>query len=99
MNNSKGETMKKLVSVSKQKLTVTILESLMERLASKDRVICTKARKSLVAPGKPVVPYLMRASQNSSLDHPRWEIAKTLGASVEVHLIIATMSNFMAKMD
>jgi|CZKP01.1.fsa_nt_gi HEAT repeat protein len=79
MNTSKGETMKKLASVSKQKLTGTNLESLMEMLASKDGVTRTKARKSLVALGKPAVPYLTRILRNSKLDHLRWEAAKILG--------------------
>ena len=80
MNTSKGEAMKKLASVSKQKLTSTNLESLMEMLASKDGMLRKKARISLVALGKQAVPSLIQALQNSKLDHLRWEAAKTLGA-------------------
>jgi len=79
MNTSKGETMKKLASVSKQKWTDTNLESLMEMLASKDGMTRKKARKSLVAFGKQAVPSLTRALQNSKLDQLRWEAAKILG--------------------
>ncbi len=52
----------------------------MNMLASKKGVTRRKARESLVALGKPAVPSLTRALQNSRLDHLRWEAAKTLGA-------------------
>src|SRR5664279_2458385 len=87
MNTSNGETMKKLASVSKQKLTGTSLESLMEMLASKDGMTRKKARISLVALGKQAVPSLTQALQNSKLDHLRWEAAKILGAIGDVKAI------------
>lgn len=52
----------------------------METLESKDGAAREKARRSLVALGKPAVVPLTRALQNSRLDHVRWEAAKTLGA-------------------
>jgi HEAT repeat protein len=39
-----------------------------------------KARKSLVALGKPAVPSLTRHCRIPKLDHVRWEAAKALGA-------------------
>ena len=56
------------------------LEILMKMLASINGVNRVKARKSLVALGKPAVLSLTKALQNSELDQVRWEAAKTLGA-------------------
>jgi len=75
-----GVTMSKQKFLSNQELDSTNIESLMEKLASKDGVTRTKARKSLIALGKPAVPSLIGTLQNSKLDHLRWEAAKTLGA-------------------
>lgn len=58
----------------------TNLESLMDMLASKDGMTRQKARKSLVALGKPAVSSLVRALQKSESDQLRWEAAKALGA-------------------
>jgi len=66
--------------MSKQKWTGTNLESLINLLASKNAATRMKARKSLVAIGKPAVSSLTRILQNSKQDHVRWEAAKTLGA-------------------
>ena len=56
------------------------IESLMEMLASKDGMIRKKARESLVAMGKPTVPSLIKALQESTSNKVRWEAAKALGA-------------------
>ncbi len=48
-------------------------------LASKDGMFRQKARESLVALGKPAVPSLIIALQNSTSDQVRWEAAKALG--------------------
>jgi HEAT repeat protein len=66
--------------MNKQRRCETNLESLMGLLSSKDGATRIKARKSLVALGKPAVPSLTRVLQNSKEDHVRWEAAKTLGA-------------------
>ena len=66
--------------MTKQKRTGTYLESLMDLLASNNGATRQKARKTLVALGKPAVPSLSEALQNSKLDHVRWEAAKALGA-------------------
>jgi len=66
--------------MSKQKRTGTDMESLMGTLAGKDGATRLKARKSLVALGKPAVSSLIQALQNSRSYHLRWEAAKTLGA-------------------
>jgi HEAT repeat protein len=66
--------------MSKQKGTGTNLESLMDMLASKDGMTRQKARKSLVALGKPAVSSLAQALRNSESDQLRWEAAKALGA-------------------
>jgi HEAT repeat protein len=66
--------------MSKQIQIGTNIESLMDILASKDGATRQKARRSLVALGKPAVTSLTRALQNSRLDHVRWEAVKTLGA-------------------
>jgi thioredoxin-like negative regulator of GroEL len=66
--------------MSEQKLTGTNLESLIDLLESKNGATRMKARKSLVALGKPAVSSLIRTLQNSKQDHVRWEAAKTLGS-------------------
>lgn len=71
--------MNKLISVSKQKKTNENLETLMELLTSKDGMIRKKARKTLVAVGKPAVLSLTKVLQNSQLAQVRWEAAKILG--------------------
>lgn len=43
-------------------------------------MIRKKARESLVAMGKPTVPSLKKALQESTSDQVRWEAAKALGA-------------------
>jgi HEAT repeat protein len=58
----------------------TNLRSLMDMLASKDGMIRQKARKSLVALGKPAVSSLVQALDDSEADQLRWEAAKALGA-------------------
>jgi hypothetical protein len=58
----------------------TNVESLVGMLASKDGMVRQKARKSLVALGKPAVSSLAQALQTSELDQVRWEAAKALGA-------------------
>lgn len=61
-------------------LTGASIESLMDKLASKDGMVRQKARESLVALGKPAVASLIRALKNSTSDQVRWEGAKALGA-------------------
>jgi hypothetical protein len=56
------------------------LESWINTLASSDGIARQKARKSLVAMGKPATPSLIRALRNSKVDQVRWEAAKALGA-------------------
>ncbi len=63
-----------------KRLTVTNIESLMDKLASKDGLVRQKARESLVTLGKPTVTSLNRALQHSASDQVRWEAAKALGA-------------------
>ena len=75
--------------MSKQKLIGTNLESLIDLLASKNAATRMKARKLLVAFGKPAVPSLTRLLENSKQDHVRWEAAKTLGAIGDVRSIPA----------
>jgi hypothetical protein len=67
-------------TMSRQKLTGRNLGSLMVVLASKDGATRQRARKTLVALGKPAVSPLTQALQNSEVDHVRWEAVKTLGA-------------------
>jgi HEAT repeat protein len=67
----------------------TRVESLIGLLASKDGLIRPKARTSLVALGKPAVPSLIKALQDSELDHVRWEAAKALGAIGDTKSILA----------
>jgi hypothetical protein len=52
----------------------------MDKLASKDGMVRQKARKSLVALGKPAVSSLNKALLDSVSDQVRWEAAKALGA-------------------
>ena len=78
--NGKASTGTKRKTMSKQILTGTNLESLMDMLASNDGMVRQKARKSLVALGKPAVFSLAQAFRNSKLDQVRWEAAKALGA-------------------
>ena len=78
--------------MNKQILSGTNLESLMNLLASKNGATRMKARKSLVALGKPAVPSLTRTLRNSKEDHVRWEAAKTLGAIGDVRSIPALVS-------
>jgi HEAT repeat protein len=66
--------------MSKQNMTGTNLESLIEMLANKNSVTRQNARKSLVVLGKPAVPPLIRLLKDSKLDHLRWEAVKTLDA-------------------
>lgn len=66
--------------MNKKKMTSTDIESLMDKLASKNGMTRQKARESLVVLGKPAVPSLIKALQNSTSDHVRWEAAKALGA-------------------
>jgi hypothetical protein len=79
--------MNKPILNSKQKLTRTNLESLMKMLASKNGVARQKARKLLVDFGKPAVPSLTKALQNSKLYQVRWEAAKALGAIGDIKAI------------
>ena len=72
--------MNKQTLSNEQNFTGTNPEALMEMLASKKGTNRQKARKSLVALGKPAVSSLTQALQNSKLDQVRWEAAKTLGA-------------------
>ncbi len=79
--------MSKVTSVSKQILTVTNIESLMDMLASKEGATRQKARESLITLGKPAVPFLIRTLRNSKLDHLRWEAAKSLGSIYDTRAI------------
>jgi len=73
--------------MSKQKLIGSNLESLINLLASENGATRMKARKSLVALGKPAVPSLTRTLQNSKEDHIRWESAKALGTIGDMRAI------------
>jgi len=66
--------------MTKQIRTVTNIGSLIDMLASEDGPTRQKARKSLVALGKPAVSPLNSTLKNSRADHVRWEAAKALGA-------------------
>ena len=66
--------------MSKKPSAGTNLESLMNMLADKDGMIRQKARRSLVALGKPAVSSLIKALRDSASDQVRWEAAKALGA-------------------
>jgi HEAT repeat protein len=65
----------------------TNIETLMEKLASKKGLYRQKARKSLVALGKPAVSYLTLALDNSKLDQLRWEAAKALNSICDTSAI------------
>jgi HEAT repeat protein len=71
--------MKKII-INNPKQSRSSLDSLIEALANKDAFVRQKARKSLVALGKPAVSSLIRTLQSAKVDHVRWEAAKTLGA-------------------
>ena len=60
--------------------TGTSIKALIEILASGNGADRQKARKLLVAMGKPAVLFLTRALKNSESDQVRWEAAKALGA-------------------
>jgi HEAT repeat protein len=79
--------MNKQTLVNKQNLTGTKLEYLMEMLVSKKGVTRQKARKMLVAFGKPAVPSLINILQSSKLYQVRWEAAKTLCAIGDIKAI------------
>ena len=64
----------------KEKQAGTTIKLLIDILKSENGATRQKARKTLVALGKPSVPSLTQALQNSKLDHVRWEAAKALGA-------------------
>ncbi|MGA3245453.1 MAG: HEAT repeat domain-containing protein [Bacteroidota bacterium] len=66
--------------MNKQKRIGTNLGSLMNTLESEDGATRQKARKSLVALGKPAVSSLSRTLRDSKLEHVRWEAVKTLDA-------------------
>jgi HEAT repeat protein len=66
--------------MNNQKQSPSNLDSLIDTLANKDAFVRQKARKALVALGKPAVFSLIRILQNANADHVRWEAAKTLGA-------------------
>jgi hypothetical protein len=66
--------------MSRQIQTGANLESLINTLASRDGMARQRARKSLVAMGKPATPSLIRTLRNSPVDQVRWEAAKALGA-------------------
>ena len=66
--------------MSKPQPASTQLESWMRMLGSKDGLVRQKARKSLVAVGKPAVSALIKALQDSKVNQVRWEAAKALGA-------------------
>jgi|WetSurMetagenome_2_1015567.scaffolds.fasta_scaffold22537_3 HEAT repeat protein len=78
--------------MNKQKLSGTNLESLIDLLESKNGATRMKARKLLVALGKPAVSSLVKVLQNSKQDHVRWEAAKTLGAIGDVRAIPSLVS-------
>jgi HEAT repeat protein len=59
----------------------------MDTLAGKNGAARMKARKSLVALGKPAVSSLIRLLQNSDSEHVRWEAAKTLGAIGDIRAL------------
>ncbi len=72
--------MNKQTHLNKQNLTSTNIESMIDMLANKNGLIRQKARKLLVALGKPAVPSLTSILLNSKLVHLRWEAAKALGS-------------------
>lgn len=56
------------------------IEHLIYLLSNENDKVRTKARKSLVATGKPAVSSLSEVLQNSKVHKARWEAAKALGA-------------------
>jgi HEAT repeat protein len=83
--------------MNKQNWTSLNIKSLMDLLANKDGSTRQKARKSLVALGKPAVPSLSRVLQNSKLDHLRWEAAKTLGSIDDTRAITSLVKALQDK--
>jgi HEAT repeat protein len=67
-------------TMSSEVKNASSMDSLMGLLASSDGMTRQKARSSLVTLGKPGVPSIIRALEDSTSDHLRWEAAKTLGA-------------------
>jgi len=63
------------------------IKPLVILLASADDKVRRKARKSLVAVGKPAVSSLSEALQNSKVYKARWEAAKALGVIGDVKAI------------
>ena len=66
--------------MSNQEQTNEHIEPLVNMLESTDSKVRRKARKSLVALGKPAVSALSSALQHSRVYKVRWEAAKALGA-------------------
>ena len=64
----------------KEKQAGTTIKLLIDILKSENGANRQKARKSLIAMGRPAVSSLARALENSELDQVRWEAAKALGA-------------------
>lgn len=73
--------------MNKQKWTETSLDSLMDLLENEEATVRQKARKSLVAMGKPAVSSLTGALRNSKLEHVRWEAAKALDTIGDIRAI------------
>ena len=73
--------------MNKQKWTETNLDSLMDLLENEEPTVRQKARKSLVAMGKPAVSSLTGALRNSKLEHVRWEAAKALDTIGDIRAI------------
>jgi HEAT repeat protein len=63
------------------------LESLMDKLASRDGMVRKDARESLVALGRRAVSSLDGALKDSGSKQLRWEAAKALGAIVDARSI------------
>ena len=78
--------------MTKQKRPGTDVESLLGLLADKDGVARQKARRSLVALGKPAVSSLTGVLLDSRFRQLRWEAAKALGAIGDSGAIPALMS-------
>jgi len=73
--------------MSRQVPTEANLESLIHTLANKNGLARQKARHSLVRAGRPAVPLLIRALQESRVDQVRWEAAKALGVMGDARAI------------
>lgn len=73
--------------MKQQKMTSTNLEILLDQLASNDGMIRQRARKSIVAVGRPAVSSLVQKLQNSKMDQVRWEAAKALGEIRDIRSI------------